>query len=126
MLVEDESGGDSGPNAGAPAMQARRPTSGFILVELLVVIAIIALLMALLLPAVQGVRETARLIQCRNNLKQLAVGLLHYESSQRRLPPALTYEGSEDPPLSRHVRPNWVVLLLPHIEQLPLHGSIAA
>ena len=57
--------------------------------------------MALLLPAVQSVRETARLIQCRNNLKQLAVGLLHYESSQGGFPPALTYEGSEDPPLAR-------------------------
>jgi prepilin-type N-terminal cleavage/methylation domain-containing protein/prepilin-type processing-associated H-X9-DG protein len=107
-------------------MRGSARTSGFTLVELLVVIAIIALLMGLLLPAIQSARESARLIQCRNNLKQLAVGLLHYESSQGGFPPALTYEGSEDPPLARHVRANWAVLLLPHIEQLPLHGSIAA
>ena len=105
-------------------MPSRPRACGFTLVELLVVIAIIALLMALLMPAVQSARETARTIQCHNNLKQLAVGLLHYESSQGRFPPALTYEGSEDPPLSRNVRPNWVVLLLPHIEQLPLQESI--
>jgi prepilin-type processing-associated H-X9-DG protein len=87
------------------------------------VIGILAILIALLLPAVQGVRETARLIHCRNNLKQLAIGLLHHESSQGVFPPALTYEGSEDA-YSRNVRPNWVMRLLPHVEQLPLHDSL--
>jgi len=58
------------------------PAQGFTLIELLVVIAIIAVLIALLLPAVQAAREAARRAQCINNLKQLALGSMNYESSQ--------------------------------------------
>ena len=107
-----------------PTLVSKRADGGFTLVELLAVIGIIALLMALLLPAVQSVRESARRVQCSNNLKQLSLGLLHYESSQGAFPPSLTFQGEEDPPQSRHARPNWAVLLLPHIEQLPLHGGV--
>ncbi|MBX3425223.1 MAG: DUF1559 domain-containing protein [Pirellulales bacterium] len=61
---------------------------GFTLVELLVVIAIIGVLVALLLPAIQAAREAARRMQCSNNVKQLALGALNFESAKKRLPPS--------------------------------------
>ena len=64
----------------------RKAQAGFTLVELLVVIAIIAMLVTLLLPAVQAARAAARRIQCTNNLKQFALGMLNYESAQQGFP----------------------------------------
>ena len=86
---------------------------GFTLIELLVVIAIIAVLIALLLPAVQSAREAARRAQCTNNLKQIGLACMNYESSVGCLPPGV--KGS--------IWGTWMVFVLPYIEQSNLYNA---
>ena len=86
--------------------------SGFTLVEILVVIAIIGLLVALLLPAIQSVRESARRTRCQNQLRQVALGIGLFESNHRRFPPGINH------PLAPEKRSlSWLARILPYIEQ---------
>jgi prepilin-type N-terminal cleavage/methylation domain-containing protein/prepilin-type processing-associated H-X9-DG protein len=89
----------------------------FTLVELLVVIAIIGLLVALLLPVVQAAREAARRTQCNNNIKQLALGLLNYESAFKTLP-----HGAPDCCVNNGY--NWAVMTFPYVELNTLYDSM--
>jgi hypothetical protein len=88
------------------------------LVELLVVISIIGVLIALLLPAVQAAREAARLSSCKNNLRQLALGIHAYESAVGKLPPGYEFAAS---PTGNARGYTWSARLLPYIEQRALY-----
>jgi prepilin-type N-terminal cleavage/methylation domain-containing protein len=120
-------------------MRAGRPSSdqaGFTLVEMLVVIAIIATLIAILLPAVQSARGAARRVACANNTRQLALGLLNYESSKGRLPPMAVRWENADQWMGSAVRSGfiaanrwfndhgWYTLIGPQIEQMSWHSTI--
>lgn len=92
----------------------------FTLVELLVVIAIIGVLVGLLLPAVQAARESARRSQCTNNLKQIGLGMLNFESTRQHFPP-----GQFKPVGAREKNAySWAVWHLPYIEQQNLFDRI--
>jgi prepilin-type N-terminal cleavage/methylation domain-containing protein len=110
---------------------------GFTLVELLVVIAIIGILVALLLPAIQAAREAARRVQCTNNMKQIGLAILNYESTKKQLPLAYTphYAGqykigpcpgttkntlASSTPIHHFV----LTFILPYLEQQALYDGI--
>jgi prepilin-type N-terminal cleavage/methylation domain-containing protein/prepilin-type processing-associated H-X9-DG protein len=97
-----------------------RQAAGFTLIELLVVIAIIAILIGMLVPAVQKVREAAARSQCANNIKELALACHNYHDQKKTLPPAVCIPPGVDATQSSgytNFGPNWVVFILPFIEQ---------
>lgn len=98
-----------------------RFSRGFTLVELLVVIAIIGVLVALLLPAVQGARETARRLQCKNHLKQIGIAVHGYELTNKVYAPSLCWNGIKD-----DNKGNWSAQarVLPYLEQGNLFDKI--
>ncbi|MCA9234739.1 MAG: DUF1559 domain-containing protein [Planctomycetales bacterium] len=98
--------------------------AGFTFVELLVVIAIVGMLVAILLPAVQSARESARRLQCASNMKNVALAVLQYESSRRELPAAGLVQKKADHQYEVDIfnpfagpQLSWLVLILPQLEQ---------
>jgi prepilin-type N-terminal cleavage/methylation domain-containing protein/prepilin-type processing-associated H-X9-DG protein len=94
----------------------------FTLIELLVVIAIIAVLIGLLLPAVQKVREAASRIKCVNNLKQLGLAMHNYHDTMQAFPPAYVNKGGSYLNSGFPFTHGWAPFILPFIEQQPLYN----
>jgi len=106
---------------------SRLTRTAFTLIELLVVIAIIAILIGLLLPAVQKVREAAARAKCSNNIKQWALACHSYHDVNNGLPSALIAPSNPNywnkPLNTTGYGPNWIIFLLPYVEQGPLYNQ---
>lgn len=108
-------------------LTASRHSQAFTLVELLVVIAIIGILVALLLPAVQAAREAARRMSCGNNLKQLGLAMHLYHDVHKSFPPGVIGDDAKNfggDPNKAFRGFGWGALILPFLEEAPLHQRI--
>jgi prepilin-type N-terminal cleavage/methylation domain-containing protein/prepilin-type processing-associated H-X9-DG protein len=98
------------------AFSTRR--GAFSLVELLVVLAIIGLLIALLMPAIQAARESARMADCKNRLRQIGLAIVNYESARKHLPAGIEIKADADCyGLKSRQAENWAILILPFLEE---------
>ena len=103
----------------------RRGRQAFTLIELIVVIAIIGVLLGLLLPAVQNVRESANRMSCQNNLKQIGLGLHHYHDANGCFPPGYSATAPNgDPNFATAPGWGWAAYILPYVEQGPLYQQL--
>ena len=102
-------------------MTSRRTARGFTLIELLVVICLIAVVSALLLPAVQHSRDAARLAHCKNNMKQLGLAFHNYHDTFRFFPPGWTQHHPQPGPQTRF---GWSVFVLPFVEQAAMYQRL--
>ena len=105
-------------------MTISKNRGGFTLVELLVVIAIIGTLVGLLLPAVQSAREAARRSACTNNMKQLGLGVLNFESARKRLPAASSGASTTSGSVAGGY--SWICAILPFLEETNLYTNLSS